>query len=65
MFRMSFLAIAHLWMRGPDAALPFFQRAYARRDGYVVIMKSSPWLDPMRDHPGYQDLVRRMNFPPP
>jgi TolB-like protein/DNA-binding winged helix-turn-helix (wHTH) protein/Flp pilus assembly protein TadD len=58
-----FLAIATLWMRGPDAALPLLQRAHERRDGYIVILKSSPWFDPMRDHPGYRDLVRRMNFP--
>jgi len=58
-----FLGLVHLWMRGPDAALPFFERAYARRDGYFVIVRSSPWFDPMRGHPGYEDLVRRMNFP--
>jgi TolB-like protein/DNA-binding winged helix-turn-helix (wHTH) protein/Tfp pilus assembly protein PilF len=58
-----FLALANLWMRGPEAALPLLQRAYDRRDGYLVILKASPWFDPMRGHPGYQDLVRRMNFP--
>jgi tetratricopeptide (TPR) repeat protein len=58
-----FLAIAHLWMRGPDAAMPWLQRAYDRRDGYLVVIKSTPWFDTMRDHPGYQDVVRRMNFP--
>lgn len=58
-----FLAIANLWMRGPDAAMPLLQRAYESRDGYVVIIKSTPWFDSMRDYPGYRDLVRRMNFP--
>jgi TolB-like protein/DNA-binding winged helix-turn-helix (wHTH) protein/Flp pilus assembly protein TadD len=58
------LAITHLWMRGPEAAQPFLQRALERRDGYLVIMKSTPWFDPMRGHPGYEDVVRRMNFPP-
>jgi predicted Zn-dependent protease len=58
-----FLGIATLVMRGPEAALPLLQRAYQRRDGYIVILKSSPWFDSMRGHPGYQDLVRRMNFP--
>lgn len=58
------LALTHLWMRGPEAAQPFLQRAFERRDGYLVIMKSTPWFDPMRGHPGYQDVVRRMNFPP-
>jgi len=58
-----FLGLANLRMHGPEAALPFLQRAYERRDGYLVILKASPWFDPMRDHPGYQDLVRRMKFP--
>ena len=58
-----FLGLTHLWMRGPEAALPFFERAYQRRDGYFVIVKSSPWFDPMRGHPGYEALVSRMNFP--
>lgn len=58
-----FLALATLWMHGSDAALPFLQRAYQRRDSYIVILNSSPWFDPMRQHPGYQDLVRRMKFP--
>ena len=58
-----FLGLTHLWMRGPDAALSFFERAFERRDGYFVIVKSSPWFDPMRGHRGYEDLVRRMNFP--
>ncbi|HJU44056.1 MAG TPA: winged helix-turn-helix domain-containing protein [Vicinamibacterales bacterium] len=59
----TFLGLTHLWMRGPEAALPFFQRAYEKRDGYLVVMNSSPWFDPIRGHPGYQDLVRRLNFP--
>jgi TolB-like protein/DNA-binding winged helix-turn-helix (wHTH) protein/Tfp pilus assembly protein PilF len=58
-----FLAIANLWMHGPDAAMPLLERAHDRRDGYIVVIKSTPWFDPMRDHAGYQDLVRRMNFP--
>ena len=58
-----FLAITHLVMRGPEAAVPFLRRAYERRDGYTVIIKSTPWFDTMRGHPGYQDIVRRMNFP--
>jgi TolB-like protein/DNA-binding winged helix-turn-helix (wHTH) protein/Flp pilus assembly protein TadD len=58
------LALTHLWMRGPEAAQPFLQRAFERRDGYLVIMKSTPWFDPMRGHAGYEAVVRRMNFPP-
>ncbi len=58
-----FLAVITLWMRGAEAALPLLNRAYQRRDPYIVVVRSSPWFDLMRDHPGYQDLVGRMNFP--
>jgi eukaryotic-like serine/threonine-protein kinase len=58
-----FLALANLWVHGPEAAMPLLQRAYDSREGYVVIIKSTPWFDSMRGHPGYRDLVRSMNFP--
>ena len=58
-----FVGLANLWINGADAALPLFERAYQRRDGYIVIMRSSPWFDPIRGNPRFQDLLRRMNFP--
>jgi hypothetical protein len=59
-----FLAITNLVMHGPEAAVPFLRRAHERRDGYSVIIKSTPWFDAMRGHPAYQDVITRMNFPP-
>jgi TolB-like protein/DNA-binding winged helix-turn-helix (wHTH) protein/Tfp pilus assembly protein PilF len=58
-----FLAITMLVMRGPDAAVPFLQRAFDARDTYLVVVKSTPWFEPMHGHPGYQDLIRKMNYP--
>jgi serine/threonine protein kinase len=31
----------------------------------VVYLQVDPWLDPLRDHPRFQELLRRMNFPEP
>jgi len=58
-----FLGLTNLWLRGPEAALPQLRRAITRHDTYAVIMKASPWFDPLRQHPAYQELVRRMKFP--
>jgi hypothetical protein len=57
-----FLALTTLWLHGPDSALPMLERAFAQRDSYLVIMKASPWFDPIRVHPAYRDLLRRMNL---
>jgi TolB-like protein/DNA-binding winged helix-turn-helix (wHTH) protein/tetratricopeptide (TPR) repeat protein len=59
----AFLALAYLWLRDHGAALDRLQRAYERRDTYLVVAKVAPWFDPLRDEPRFQDLLRRMNFP--
>ena len=38
-------------------------RAYDERQVFLVRAKVSPWLDPLRADPRFQDLVRRMHFP--
>jgi TolB-like protein/DNA-binding winged helix-turn-helix (wHTH) protein len=58
-----FVAGAYLWLRGHEAALDRLERAYQRRDGYLVVAKVAPWLDPLRGDPRFQALLRRMNFP--
>ena len=39
------------------------QRAFERRDGYMVVSKVTPLFDPVRADPRFQDLLRRVNFP--
>jgi TolB-like protein/DNA-binding winged helix-turn-helix (wHTH) protein/Tfp pilus assembly protein PilF len=59
-----FLAMAHLWLDKRDDAVRLLQRGYERRDGYLVYLSVTPWADALRGHPPYEDLLRRMNFPP-
>ncbi len=59
-----FLAVAYLWLRDHETALDRLQRAFERRDTYLVVAKVAPWFDPLRGHPRFQELLRRMNFPP-
>jgi len=59
-----FLAVAYMWLRDHDAAFARLQHAFERRDSYLVVGKVAPWFDPLRADPRFQDLLRRMNFPP-
>jgi tetratricopeptide (TPR) repeat protein len=46
-----------------DRALDWFEKAYDRRDPYMVFLNANPALDPLRSERRFQDLVRRMNLP--
>jgi TolB-like protein/DNA-binding winged helix-turn-helix (wHTH) protein/Tfp pilus assembly protein PilF len=58
-----YIAMANLWTGNRDEALRGLQRGYDRRDGYLVHLKVTPWADALRDHPGFIELLRKMNFP--
>jgi hypothetical protein len=48
----------------PDQALDLLERAHANRANMLVLMRVEPRWDRLRSHPRFQDLERRMAFPP-
>ncbi len=46
-----------------EQALKWLERAYQDRSGWMPFLQVEPRLDPLRDDPRFQDLLRRMNFP--
>ena len=46
-----------------DKAFAELEKALEDRDWRLLYIKVDPRLDPLRDDPRYQDLVRRMRFP--
>jgi tetratricopeptide (TPR) repeat protein len=47
-----------------DQAFEWLEKAYEERDQGLSFLKVDPTLDPLRSDPRFQDLLRRMNFPP-
>jgi 3-deoxy-D-manno-octulosonate 8-phosphate phosphatase KdsC-like HAD superfamily phosphatase len=58
------VAVVYAGLSEKDRAFEWLQRAYKVHDSEMCYLKSDPRLDPLRSDPRFQDLLRRMNFPP-
>jgi TolB-like protein len=47
-----------------DKAFEWLEKGYQQRDNEMAFIKAGPWYDNLRADPRFQDLLRRMNFPP-
>jgi len=59
-----YLAAIEVGLDNKDDAFKWLERAYADRSWFCIFLKAWPMFDPLRSDPRFQDLVRRMNFPP-
>jgi len=57
------LTFSYIALGEMDQAFEFLERAFEERDGWLLFAKMSPYYDPLRSDPRFQDLLRRMNFP--
>jgi tetratricopeptide (TPR) repeat protein len=57
------LARSYMLVGDADQAFQWLERGYQQRDGDMLWLENSPWFDPFRSDPRFQDLLRRMNFP--
>jgi tetratricopeptide (TPR) repeat protein len=46
-----------------EAALSALERAYEVKDAGLTTMLVDPWLDPLRNEPRFQAIVRKLDFP--
>ena len=58
-----FLATAYAGMGDKDETFQWLEVAYSDRADWLTYLKVDPALDGLRSDPGFQDLLRRMNFP--
>lgn len=59
-----FLAQSYAELGENDKALDWLERAIEAREGNAAEAKVDPWLRGLHDEPRFQDILRRMNFPP-
>jgi TolB-like protein/Flp pilus assembly protein TadD len=58
------VATVYVLLGQKDRAFEWFQKAYDARSDCMVLLKMDPRLDSIRSDPRYQELVRRVGFPP-
>jgi len=51
-------------LRDFDQASAWLEKAYEERTYILIMLKVDPRNDPLRSDPRFQNLLRRMNFPP-
>ena len=58
------IAVVYAALGQNGRAFTWLEKAYNDHDQGLSNVKVDPRLDPLRSDPRYQDLLRRMNFPP-
>jgi TolB-like protein/DNA-binding winged helix-turn-helix (wHTH) protein/Tfp pilus assembly protein PilF len=58
------VALVYAGLGDKDRAFEWLEKAYQVHDKGMLYLKVDPPLDPLRSDPRFQDLLRRMNFPP-
>jgi serine/threonine-protein kinase len=56
------LAMIELGLGNLDRALDWTEIAFAERRGWLAYLNVNPVFDPLRGHPRFNDLVRRMKL---
>jgi hypothetical protein len=56
--------VACVWaaLGDKDRAFAELERSFAEKDCYIPRMKIDPFLDPLRDDPRFNDLLKRINL---
>jgi serine/threonine protein kinase/tetratricopeptide (TPR) repeat protein len=58
------VAIIHTALGNKDAAFAELERAFRDRDWFLPRLKVDPFMDPLRSDPRFDEMVKRLNFPP-
>jgi tetratricopeptide (TPR) repeat protein len=45
-----------------DKAIEYLEKAYVERNPMMVLVKASPWVDPMRSDPTFKSLLKKIGL---
>jgi tetratricopeptide (TPR) repeat protein len=57
------MALVHMALGDAATSLDWLERAYVEREWLLCVLKTEPILDPLRQEPRFQNLLKRMRFP--
>jgi tetratricopeptide (TPR) repeat protein len=58
------IALVYAALGEKDEAFAWLEKSFAARDKGLTYLKIDPCLDPLRSDSRFQDLIRRVGFPP-
>ncbi len=58
------IATVYAGLADKERTISWLKKGYEERNNDMVYMKIEPVLDPIRSDPRFQDLIRRVGFPP-
>ena len=58
------IAMVYAGLADKEQTISWLERGCDERNDDMVYMKIEPVLDPFRSDPRFQDLIRRVGFPP-
>jgi TolB-like protein/Flp pilus assembly protein TadD len=56
------IAAIHVGLGEHDEAIEWLLRAVENRSSWLVVIEQEPWWDPLRAHPRFAEVLRRMGF---
>ena len=59
-----FIATVYVGLGDTENAMKWLEKSYQDRSGWLAYVKSQPEFARLDSDPRFQDLLRRMNFPP-
>ena len=59
-----FFAGIHVGLGQNDRAIEYLEKCYEERSHWLIYLHLDPSMDGLRQHPGFQDILRRVALPP-
>jgi hypothetical protein len=59
----AWIAISYALAGDQDQAFALLEKGFQEKSGFMIHLKSTAAVDPLRSHPRYADLLRRMGLP--
>jgi hypothetical protein len=60
-----FFAGIHIGLREPERAMEYLEKAYEDHSHWLIYLHIDPNIDPLRNKPRFQHLLRRVGLPLP